>query len=152
MIEILKFKNNIRATLKDAQTGDVIRTVTTPNVVPDVGEQLTLDALGGTSGSFIKYCAIGHGVGTTSAGSIILKTELVRTDVVYTRAGQIGTFSSFFDVTQGNSGTIKEIGFFGGTSAFTSTNAGTMFNRVEVASGFIKTADFTLTVDLDVTF
>lgn len=153
--EPLKFNNIIRTTLRNAITDEIKATISTPNTIPNVGEQLILDSLGHISGAYIKYCAVGHSGGITSAGSILLVSELDRQEHVYTRAGQIGTFSAFFNTAQANSGTITEIGFFGGASASISRNTGILFNRILISSAttlITKTADFTLTVDLDVTF
>jgi len=151
-IENLEFKNKIIATLKDAQTGEVINTITIPNTVTNTGEQLVLDCMGGLITKYIKYGAIGGGGASTSAGTILLVTELARNPSIYTRAGQVGTFSTFFNTAQANSGTIIEIGFFGGTSSFTSTNTGTIFNRIILSSGITKTSNYTLTIDLDCSF
>lgn len=154
-LEQLTFKNKATATLNDAQTGETIKTITMPNIVTNVGEQLILDSFGNVSGAYLKYCAVGHSGGIASAGSILLVSELDRAEFTYTRAGQIATFSSFFNTAAANSGTITEIAFFGGTSANTSRNTGIMFNRILISSAvtlITKTADYTLTVDLDVTF
>jgi len=153
--ENLKFNNIIRTTLKNAQTGKTIHTIVMPNTITNVGEQLILDGMGGNTGAYIKHCAVGHSGGIASAGSIILVSELDRSEVVYTRAAQTGTFSAFFNVAQANSGTITEIAFFGGTSSSVSSNTGVMLDRILISSAttlITKTEDFTLTVDLDVTF
>lgn len=147
----LKFNNKIKATLKDAQTGEIINTVVTPNTVTNTGKQLLLDSLGETNIG-IMHGAVGLGAGSTSAGTILLKTELARNPSIYVRAGQTGTFSVFFNTAQANSGAITEIGFFGGTSSYTSVNTGLMFNRILLTSGITKTSNYTLTVDLDVGF
>lgn len=155
IIENLKFNNKIRATLNNSQTGEIVSTITLPNLVTNVGEQLILDGMGGTTGAYIKHCAVGHSGAVASAGSVLLVSELDRVATVYTRAAQIGTFSAFFNTAQANSGTITEIGFFGGTSSSTSTNTGIMFNRILISSAttlITKTSDFTLTIDCDVTF
>jgi len=150
-IEKLEFKNKIIATLKNAQTGEVINTITTPNTITNTGEELVLDAMG-LGDRYIKHCAIGTGGASTSAGTILLTTEINRGASIYTRAGQVGTFSTFFNTAQANSGPIIEIGFFGGTSSFTSTNTGTIFNRIILSSGITKTSNYTLTIDLDCSF
>jgi len=152
ILEQLKFKNKITVKLNNAQTGQCISTTTMPNIVTNSGKQLTLDALGGIASRYIKHCAVGHSGGTASAGSVLLVCELTRNAPVYTRAAEIGTFSAFFNAAQANSGQIKEIAFFGGTSSFTSTNTGTMFNRILLTSGITKTANYTLTIDLDIGF
>ncbi len=126
-----------------------------PNIVTNTGKDLILDALGGISEQYIKYCAIGHSGGIASAGSILLVSELIRVPTVYTRAAEIGTFSVFMNVAQGNSGTITEIGFFGGSGCTATVNTGKMFDRILISSAstpITKTADYTLTIDLDVTF
>lgn len=149
--ENLKFNNIIRCTLLDAQTSEIIQICEQPNTVVNTGKQLVLDIMGGVN-TQIKHGAVGNCLsGTTSAGTVLLISEIARTPCVYTRAGQIGTFSVFFNTSQA-SGIIKEVGFFGGTSSFTSTNTGIMFNRILLASGINKNNNYTLTVDLDVTF
>lgn len=148
--ESLRFNNKVRATLRDAQTNEIISVTESPNTVVNVGRHMLLDSLGGTTDRYIKHGAVGTASGGTSAGSILLQTEMTRVANVYTRAGLTGTFSMFFNWTQANSGEIREIAFFGGTSSYTSVNTGVMFNRILLVSGINKTSNFTLTIDLDV--
>lgn len=153
--ENLKFNNIIKTTLTDIRTGEIIKTISMPNTVTNVGEQLILDGMGNISGNYIKYCAVGHSGGITSANSTFLVSELDRQSCVYTRVSQTGTFSAFFNTAQANSGTITEVSFWGGPSACMSRNTGIMFNRVLISSTttlITKTADYTMTIDLDVTF
>lgn len=146
-IEEISFKNIITVKLINGQSGEIIKTVSQPNTVTTLGKNLILDILGGNN-NIISHGAIGTSSGLTSTGSTLLKSELARTTLVYNRVGQTGTFSVFFNTGQGNS-TITEVGFFGGTSSFTSTNTGVMMNRILLSSPVTKTNAYALTIDLD---
>ncbi len=50
--EIIKFKNKIRLTLRDAKTGEIVKQVEQENLVVTVGKQLVLDRLAGIEGRF----------------------------------------------------------------------------------------------------
>ena len=149
--ENLKFSNIVKCTLRD-EKDNIIQVQKQPNLVVNGWKNNLLDHMGTTSSDLrIKHGAIGIGLGSTSGGSILLKSELDRAAIVYSRIGQVGTFSIFFSTTEA-SGAITEVGYFGSTSSFTSTNTGTMFNRVLLNSPINKNNNYTLTIDLDVEF
>lgn len=150
--ENLQFNNIVKCFLRNLND-EIVATQQQPNMVVNVAKNAILDNLGGASSSSIqiKHGAVGNGTGSTSGGSILLNSEIARGPIVYTRNAQVGTLSVFFNTSQA-SGVITEIGFFGGTSSFTSSNTGTMFNRVLLTSGLPKNENYTLTIDLDIEF
>ncbi len=150
--EVIKFKNIIRLTLRDAKTGEIVKQVEQENLVVTVGKQLVLDRLGGLVGTIygaITYGAVGTGTNAAAAGDTTLQTESARNAATYSRSGSTGTFSVFFNTSEANA-TIWEVGFFGGAATSTA-NSGTLYDRIKLAASIAKTSSYTLTVEVDVT-
>jgi hypothetical protein len=148
----LKFNNTCRFYLQDAITGELIQYEEIKNLVTNIGFQLTLDLLGGISSSSvapISYGAIGTGVTAAAVTDTKLETEVTRNPIAYSRASNTGTFSLFFNTTEGNT-TINEFGFFGG-AATTATDSGSLFNHKILVTPIVKTSSYTLSIELDLT-
>jgi len=145
--EQLKFNNTIRITLRDL-TGNVVKQITQKNLVTTIGKRLMLDILGQNGTTGILYGAVGTGDTAAVVGDTTLETEFARNLDVYSRSQSIGTFSVFFNTGEANT-TIKEIGFFGG-SATGVADSGTLFNRIVLTTPITKAADYTLSIDLDI--
>lgn len=124
---------------------------TQDNLKTSIGKGLVLDRLGGMTGSdygAISYCAVGTSNTPASESDTQLGAEVARKPSAYSRAGNIGTFSGFFNTGEANT-TIREIGFFGGNATSTQ-NSGKLFNRIVLSTPIEKTSDYTLTIDLDI--
>jgi len=147
--EMIKFNNKVTITLKD-KSNNVIEQQVYKNLVTTVGNQLLLDILGCDGRTGISYCVVGTDDTAAVIGDTTLGSESARNQSVYYRSQSTGTYSVFFNTSQGNT-TLKEVGFFGDDASDT-VDSGTLFNRIILDTPITKTTDYTLTVDLDITF
>jgi len=147
--EIIKFNNKVTITLRDKKS-NIVEQQTYKNLVTTIGFQLLLDILGCGGETGISYGAVGTDDTAAAVGDTTLGSESDRNQNVYTRSQSTGTYSTFFNTGDANA-TLKEIGFFGDDASDT-TDSGTLFNRVVLDTPITKTTDYTLTLDLDITF
>ena len=147
--ERIKFNNKVTITLRDKKS-NIVKQQIYKNLVTIIGFRLLLDMLGCSGETGISYGAVGTDDTAAVESDITLGTESDRNQNVYTRSQSTGTYSVFFNTGDAN-GTLKEIGFFGNNASDT-TDSGTLFNRIILDTPITKTTDYTLTLDLDITF
>lgn len=147
-LESLKFNNIIRIKKYD-KDGNLKQEYEQKNLFVFTGKTVVLNALGDMQ-SGITYGAVGTGSTAATVSDTTLATELNRNQAYYSIAGYTATFSTFFGTSEAI-GTITEVGFFGGNSATSVADTGSLFNRVVLASSISKTSDDVLTIELDIT-
>lgn len=148
--QMLRLKGHVRATLRDAVSGEVLKVVEVDNIITTVGKNLLADALASsppTDDPYINYVAIGTNSTTPAVGDTQLGTENARVVTPsHTAAAGVAYISGFFPAGTGT-GTIREAGLFADGTA--SANSGVLFSHV--ALNIVKAATNTLTIDWTIT-
>jgi len=147
--ERIKFNNKVTITLRDKKS-NIVEQQIYKNLVTTIGFRLLLNILGCNGETGISYGAVGTDDTAALVGDTTLGSESARKQTVYYRSQSTGTYSVFFNTSQGNT-TLKEVGFFGDDTTDT-VDSGTLFNRIILDTPITKTTDYTLTCDLDITF
>lgn len=118
------------------------------NLVVTLGVEHMLDLWAG-SGTNMTYVAFGVSGNTAQASNTALVAEKVRsvfTDTP-TRAGQITSWESFIDYTEGNPATgdydFNEMGVFN----MVGVNSGVMFSRVYISPAISKNMETSILVE-----
>ncbi len=156
--------------IRDADTGEIKKTVKFKNIITTPGKFHIVDRLQGRVGvsgadTINGYCALGAGSSTPEAWDSGLDAEISTGPgsgrVSFTsvsRSNQTVLCSTFFDTDEGN-GTNSEVGLFvtgydsGGNYLPVSNKAGSgiLFSRA-IFSPITKTSSETWTVDWEITF
>ena len=137
----VRIRGRVRATVRDAETGEVLRVVEGRNLVTDVGEALFSQLMNGESVDIISYCAVGSSDTAPAEGDTTLTAEIGRIQVTdQTRSGAKITYSTFFSAADCN-GTWKEEGLLNAAAG------GTLVCHTLFASTIDKDVTKTVTVD-----
>ena len=149
--KVIKISVNVKATIRDAVTGEIKRVKEFHNIIPTVGRALIAAHLGTSAPSpsslLVNYSAVGTGTNAPANGDTTLQTETARTVVASrTASSNIAYITGFFGATD-VSGTLREAGLFIGASA--AANSGTLFSRVAI--NITKALTETLTLDWVIT-
>lgn len=135
--------------LRDAKSGRIVDIDMVKNLFVTAGKNSLAAGLAGIANSgFITYCALGTGTNVPAYANTTLQTEIIRKLIsVRSVAGNIATFQTFFNTSEGNA-TLKEVGLFGGLASGT-VDSGTLFCRTAINR--IKNSAQTLTLYWSVT-
>jgi hypothetical protein len=139
--------SNVRVTVTDAVTGELLAQQDQHNLVVNDGLDLIRDLLDGDAVAGITHFAAGTGTAATAAGDAALGTEVFR-DVVGSRTSNAQQLVVGYYLGSGsaNSNTLGEAALLNAASS------GTMFARVKLSPTIVKTASiavtFTWTINL----
>ena len=149
---ILNIKVNVKATLRDAKTGQVKRTEFYYNTIASVGLNLIAEFLGNetpttSAGLSPNFCGVGTGTTTPTVNDTQLQTETKRNLVSSkSSSGNVAYITGFFGSSD-VSGTLTEVGLFiNGTST---ANSGILLDRTLI--NITKSTQETLTIDFIIT-
>jgi hypothetical protein len=148
--EGFKIKGHLRATIRDAKTGEIKRVYEYKNLNPTTLFTMIANNLtepDPDNAMVINYGAVGTGTNVPALANTTLQTELERTFVAsLSNVGPIAYITAFFNETQGN-GVLREAGLFSnGTS---SANTGVLVSRVNI--NITKSVTESLTLDWTIT-
>lgn len=148
---VMKILVNVKATIRDAETGKVKRVKNYHNLVVTAGKAAIAEFLGRSTPSFAtlspNYCAVGTGTNAPAAGNTALQTETARTVIASKSfSSNVVYLTGFFGATD-VSGTLREVGLL--INATSTSGTGTLFNRVAI--NVTKAITETLTIDFTIT-
>lgn len=114
------------------ENGEMISEEVIKNRIMDtVVSQLVSPFKGGVPDLKIAYLAIGTDDTAVSDTDTQLGAEYYRTPLIFQADGLLGEINSTFVLTETEGvGTIKEIGIFGGSTATSTANTGTLISRI----------------------
>lgn len=130
----IKISGKIRAILKNADTGEIVKdTGWIDNVCPIIARTSLAEIMAGINTKAnpgkITYCAVGTGATTPNIYGIHLANEIARVPITTAiNTDNIVEITAFFKRPEGN-GNITEIGLFG-EEASSTVNTGTMFQWI----------------------
>lgn len=108
-----------------------LETVIYNKVMDTVLEQMVKSLQGTSPDLQIKYLALGTSNTAITTSDTQLGAEIFRTPITTQSAGGIGELATDFVVLDTEAvGTIEEIGIFGGTTAGSGANTGTLISRI----------------------
>ena len=143
----------IRPILRDRKTGRIkFIGKWANNVFTQVGKTAIANRLGDIGAvaneGIITYGAVGTGASTPSKNDIAMLAEHIRKVVAATAVvGQTLTVETFFASAEGND-TLSQFALFG-EDAGAGADSGTMFDYANFEVPFTKTANETLTVEVE---
>lgn len=149
----MQVRVNVKAIVKDAKTGRVLRVVRAHNIVTTVGRAAIANQLTNASPSpdplRVNNVALGTGTNTPANGDTTLQTESYRNNVAsQTNSSNIAYLTGFFSATE-TTGTFREASLFIGGSGTGNPDTGTLLSRV--ALNITKSGSETLTLDWTIT-
>ena len=137
----LRIRGRVTATIRDANTGEILEVIHGKNLVTDVGEELFMKWMNGEAADIITYCAVGTDNTPPAEGDVALGAEIDRLEITdQSRAGATITYSTFFASGDAN-GAWEEEGLFNAAVA------GTMVTHTLFAATVNKDVTKTCTVD-----
>lgn len=136
----LKMTTNVSWHAHDIATGAIVASGKAHNLVTNAGLNLVRDLLDGDSVTGITHFAVGTGSAAVTALDTALGTEVFR-DTVSGRTSNAQQLVVQYYLGSGdaNSNTLTELGLFNAASA------GTLFARVALGTGIVKTAAIAVT-------
>ena len=147
--------------LRDARTGQVIRTVRAHNITCVAGRSVLAALLNGetsyggaaipTGSSWLSACygAVGTGTGTPAASDTAMFSELARTAVAFSSRSTTQTTLDWFFPTSMANGTVTETGLF--LLATGTAGSGYMLSHATVPA-LTKANTETMTLQIQITF
>ena len=139
----VRVRGRVRATVRDAETGEILEVVPGKNLVTDVGEALFSALMNGESLDSISYCAVGSDDAAVAEGDTTLTAEIDRIPITdSTRVAALVTYSTFFSSGDCN-GVWKEEGLLNAAVG------GVLVCHTLFAAPINKDATKTVTVDHD---
>lgn len=135
MIENLVPRVNVLVETFDAETGELLHSQETHNLVVTAGLNLIRDALNGGTIDPISHFAVGTGSTAVTAGDTELDTEVEREVVTAKTTGSASLVIQYYLASgTANGNTLAEAGLFNDATA------GDMYARVVLGSTIAKTA------------
>lgn len=162
---IKKYKTNIKTagfvvcTLENIYTGEkkiyrysfFRKSRLYKNLMPTVGRNVIATRLAGSGSDgdlTISFGAVGTNISAPVSGNTVLGTELDRSAVsLISASGNTVNVRVFFGAGDAI-GTLKEYGLFGGNSASSSVDTGTLFQHVAI--NITKSSSETLTIESNI--
>lgn len=140
MRQTIDVLSNVRVTVTDAATGELLNEQHHHNLVVNDGLNLIRDLLDGDAVAGLTHLAVGTGTAATTAASAALGTEVFRDAVIgRTSNAQQLVISYYLGSGSANGNTLSEAGIFNAASS------GTMFARVKLGTTIVKTASIAVT-------
>lgn len=140
MRDTLLPKANVVAQVHDVETGQILQTIHSKNLVVTAGRNLIRDFLHGDSVTGLTHFAVGTGTTAVTAGDTALVTEVHRaTFTSKTKSSAQLELKYYLDTATANGNTLAEAGLFNAGSG------GTMYARVVLASTIVKTSSIAVT-------
>ena len=137
----LRIRGRVRATIRDAKTGEILEIIHGKNLVTDAGEELFMKWMNGEAPDYITYCAVGTDNTPAAEGDTTLGAEIGRLLITdQTRVTTTITYSTFFSAADCN-GAWEEEGLLNAAVA------GTLVVHTLFAATINKDATKTVTVD-----
>lgn len=137
----MKIKGRVTATVRDAETGEILEVIHGKNLVTDVGEELFMKWMNGEAADIITYCAVGSDNTAPTEGDTTLGAEIGRILITdQTRVTTTITYSTFFASGDAN-GVWEEEGLLNAAVA------GTLVTHTLFAAAINKDVTKTVTVD-----
>lgn len=138
-------KGNLKVTVRDAQSGEILDTQQFSNLTVTAGKELIAKLLNGESVAVPNFCAVGTGSTAIAAGDTTLEGEIGRLEVTYrSRSGAAITYSTFFGSGDCN-------GTWANTALFNADSGGSLLCAALFSSAISKDSAKTVTVDWTVT-
>jgi len=148
--ETMKITGQMRATIRDSRTGEILRVYEYHNINPIVVKTMIINNLASAAPNnnmVITHGAVGSGTSTPAVSDTQLQTEAARTTVTSLSNANNTLYATVFFLETEANGTIREAGLFSdGTS---SANTGIIVSRV--STNITKTSSETLTLDWTIT-
>ena len=150
----LTLRTSIRLIATDPKTGEVVKVITSKNIICTVGKAFVGDMLIDADSDHdtgLTYCAIGTNNTTPVVGDTTLGTEAARKAITSkSRVSNEITLSTFFTAAEATYN-IKEAGIFGHASATSSADTGKLLSHWLVsydnsAGSYDITLDYILTI------
>lgn len=141
MRQTIDVGSNVRVTVTDAVTGELLHEQEHHNLVVDAGLNLLRDFLDGDAVTGITHFGYGTGTNAVTAADTTLQTETAR-PALTSKTGTVSkawTGTYFLSSTTGNGNTYGEAGLF------TAASGGTMFARVKLSPTIVKTSSIAVT-------
>lgn len=139
----------LKAVVRDAETGEIIKTVhkKRDDAILDCGDTLIAQYINREDPSVLSYCAVGSdGSAVDASVDTGLGSEIGRLSVTdKTRSGNEILFSTFFSTADCN-GTWGEMGLVNASSGGTFLNRDLFSSTISKDSSKTVTVDYTLTV------
>lgn len=148
--ETIGVKGHLKATIRDAKTGEIKREYEYKNLNPTVLFTMIANNLthpDPDNAMCVNYGAVGTGTNVPALSDTTLQTELARTNIAsLANAGPIAYITAFFNENQAN-GVLREAGLFAdGTST---ADTGVLVSRVNI--NITKSMTESLTLDWTIT-
>lgn len=140
--------SNVRVTVTDAVTGELLHEQMHHNLVVDAGLNLLRDFIDGDAVTGITHFGYGTGTTAVTAADTALGSQTAR-PALTSKTGTVSkawTGTYFLNSSTGNGNTYSEAGLF------TASTGGTMFARVILSPAVVKTSSiavrFSWTINL----
>ena len=133
--------SNVRVTVTDADTGELLHEQQHHNLVVDAGLNLLRDFLDGDAVTGITHFGYGTGTTAVTAADTALGSQTAR-PALTSKTGTVSkawTGTYFLNSGTGNGNTYSEAGLF------TASTGGTMFARVILSPAVVKTSSIAVT-------
>ena len=131
---------NVQVTIQEAATGRTLAQQEQKNLVVSGGLDLVRDLLDGDAVAGLTHFAVGTGTVAVAASQTTLDTEVYRDTVTQRTSGSQQLVVSYYLASgSANGSTLTEAGLFN------SASGGTMFARVLLTPGIVKTAAIAVT-------
>jgi len=142
----LLLQGQVRLTIRSVETGCVLETHISRNIIVNVGKQHICDLLLGTTTNAITHCGVGSGTTAPTVDDTALEVEITPRKAVTDafRVQQKAVWSTFFGSAD-NNGTWNESGLF------TAETGGIMLCRALFTTTITKDETKTITVDWELT-
>ena len=147
-------RGHIRIEVRDAHTGVLLHTQHVHNLLTEAGASLIRDALAGVAGAALTYIAYGTGTTPPTRADTTLEVEEERdtlTALTVTDPGKL-VCEHYLDTTAANGHTLTEIGLYGGATASSTPDSGSLYSRAILSTPIIKTSDIACTVWWELTW
>jgi len=133
--------SNVRVTVTDAVTGELLHEQMHHNLVVDAGLNLLRDFIDGDAVTGITHFGYGTGTTAVTAADTALGSQTAR-PALTSKTGTVSkawTGTYFLNSSTGNGNTYSEAGLF------TASTGGTMFARVILSPAVVKTSSIAVT-------
>lgn len=150
--KVVTIKVNLKATLRDAITGEIKEVQEVHNIVPTVARAAIANYLTHASPTpstlYVNKGAVGTGTNAPANGDTTLQTETYRNNIASSvSSSNVAYLSMFLNASEAASSTLREAGLFIGGSGTVDT--GTLLSRVAI--NIVKGVADTLTLDWTIT-
>lgn len=131
MQENMKWSGTFIIETKNIETGQVKTEVIKNKVMDNVITQLIGTLQGNSTNLQIKYLALGTSNTPVTVTDTTLGTEIFRTPIITQSVTNVGELITDFIVLNEEAvANIEEIGIFGGSTATSTANTGTLISRI----------------------